>query len=173
MNPHTFRAETPLQALRLEQALLRAKERETTADAAPDGQELSRVAALAVPAARERARRAVEAAWQTQADAAEKKGARPRLPLRPAPVGRGPRRAVDGLANCFAERADYLGYADRLASGRSMGSGLVEGACQQGIGRRRKQTGARWTIRRANRMATLCCTLHGDAWDACWKHALS
>jgi len=76
MNPRTFRAETPLQALLVEQALLLAQQLEQTADTAPDGQVLSRVEALAVPAARELARRAVEAALQAQAEAAEKKGRR-------------------------------------------------------------------------------------------------
>ena len=76
MNPRTFRAETPLQSLLVEQALLLAKQLETTADAAPDGQVLARVEALAVTAARELARRAVEAALQAQAEAAEKKGGR-------------------------------------------------------------------------------------------------
>jgi hypothetical protein len=76
MNPHPFRAETPLQALLLEQALLLAKQREQTADDAPDGQVLARVEALAVHAARERVRQAVEATLQAQAQAAEKKGRR-------------------------------------------------------------------------------------------------
>jgi len=76
MNRRTFRTETPLQALLVEQALLMAKQLETTADAAPDGQVLARVEALAVPAARELARKAVEAALQAQAEAAEKKGRR-------------------------------------------------------------------------------------------------
>ena len=76
MNSRTFRTETPLQALIVEQALMLAKQLETTADAAPDGQVLARVEALAVPAARELARRAVEAALQAQAEAAEKKGRR-------------------------------------------------------------------------------------------------
>jgi hypothetical protein len=76
MNPRTFRAQTPLQALLVEQALLLAKQLEQTADAAPDGQVLTCVEALAVPAARELARRAVEATLQAQAEAAEKKGRR-------------------------------------------------------------------------------------------------
>lgn len=76
MNSPTFRAETPLQALLLEQALSLAKQLEQTADTAPDGQVLSRVEALAVPAAREMARQAVEATLQAQAEAAEKKGRR-------------------------------------------------------------------------------------------------
>ena len=91
MNRRTYRAETPLQALLLEQALLLAKQLETTADAAPDGQVLARVEALAVPAARELARRAVEAALQAQADSAEKKG-RPAAPV-PAAAGSGTRAA--------------------------------------------------------------------------------
>ncbi len=36
-----------------------------------------------------------------------------------------------------------------------------------------KQTGARWLVRRANRMATLCCTFHGDTWAPYWDHLLN
>jgi hypothetical protein len=61
--------------------------------------------------------------------------------------------------------------AGRLA-GRSIGNGLVEGACKQVIGRRMRQTGARWRVRQANRMATLCCTLHSDNWDNYCGHLL-
>src|SRR6516162_1902971 len=78
----TFHAETPLQALLVEQALLLARQLEQTADAAPDGQVLARVEALAVPAARELARRAVQATLQAQAEQAEKKG----RPAAPAPA---------------------------------------------------------------------------------------
>jgi hypothetical protein len=83
------------------------------------------------------------------------------------------RSALDDVARYFGRRAEYLGYAGRLAQGQSIGSGLVEGACKQVIGRRMKQTGARWRVRRANRMATLCCTLHGDTWDGYWAQRLS
>jgi len=78
----TFHADTPLQALLLEQALLLARPLEQTADAAPDGQVLARVEALAVPAARELARQAVQATLQAQAIGAEKKG----RPAAPAPA---------------------------------------------------------------------------------------
>ena len=83
------------------------------------------------------------------------------------------RRALDELEGYFYRQREHLGYASRLAAGQSIGSGLVEGACKQVIGRRMKQTGARWRIRRANRMATLCCTLHGDTWKAYWDHRLN
>jgi hypothetical protein len=85
MSQRTFHAESPLQALLREQALLLARPLEHAADAAPDGQVLARVEALAVPAARELARQAVEAALQAQAPAAEKKGRR----AAPGPAGGG------------------------------------------------------------------------------------
>ncbi len=66
---------------------------------------------------------------------------------------------------------EHLDDAAHLAAGRTIGSGMVEGACKNVIGRRLKQTGARWRIRRANRMATLATTLYSDEWDHCWNSA--
>ena len=83
------------------------------------------------------------------------------------------RAALAEAAGYFERRAELLGYAERLAAGQSIGSGLVEGACKQVIGRRMKQTGARWRVRRANRMATLCCAFHGDTWAPYWQHRLN
>jgi hypothetical protein len=85
----------------------------------------------------------------------------------------GKRQALDGLRGYFGRQREHLGYAGRLARGQSIGSGLVEGSCKQVIGRRLKQTGARWAIRRANRMATLCCALHGDTWKPYWNAKLN
>jgi hypothetical protein len=83
------------------------------------------------------------------------------------------RAALAEVSGYFGRRADSLGYAERLALGQSIGSGLVEGACKQVIGRRMKPTGARWRIRRANRIATLGCTFHSDTWPPYWKHRLN
>lgn len=83
------------------------------------------------------------------------------------------RAALAGVTRYFVRRSAYLGYAERLALGQSIGSGPMEEACKQVIGRRMKQTGARWRVRRANQMATLCCTFHGDTWDRYWKHCLN
>jgi hypothetical protein len=85
MSPRTFEAHTPLESLLLEQALAIARQLQQTADAAPDGQVLARVEAAALPAGREFTRRAVEAALQAQAAAAEKKG----RPAAPAPAAAG------------------------------------------------------------------------------------
>ena len=76
MKPRTFHAHTPLEALLLEQALLLARQLQQAADQAPDGHVLARVEGLAVPAARELARQAVQAALQAQAAQAEKRGRR-------------------------------------------------------------------------------------------------
>jgi hypothetical protein len=62
-------------------------------------------------------------------------------------------------------------YRQRLAEGRSIGSGMVEGACKTAIGKRLKQTGAKWKVRRLERMAALCCLQYGDQLDAYWKKA--
>jgi hypothetical protein len=76
-----------------------------------------------------------------------------------------------GLRGYFEAHVDHTGYADRLRRGQSIGSGLVEGACKQVIGRRLKQTGARWKVRRVERMATLCAIQASEQWDAYWQHA--
>jgi hypothetical protein len=73
-----------------------------------------------------------------------------------------------GLRGYFEPHVDHTSYARRLRSGQSIGSGLVEGACKQVIGRRLKQTGARWKVRRVERVATLCAIQASDQWDAYW-----
>ena len=76
-----------------------------------------------------------------------------------------------GLRGYFAPHVDHTGYGARLAEGRVIGSGLVEGACKQVVCRRLKQTGARWKVRRVERMATLCAVQAGQQWDAYWTQA--
>lgn len=71
----------------------------------------------------------------------------------------------------FQPHVDHTAYAARLAEGRSIGSGLVEGSCKQVVGRRLKQTGARWKVRRVERMAALCAVQASDQWDAYWATA--
>jgi hypothetical protein len=47
----------------------------------------------------------------------------------------------------------------------------VEGACKTAVGRRLKQTGARWKVRRLERMAAMCCLAYGDQFDTYWMQA--
>ena len=78
---------------------------------------------------------------------------------------------VGGLIAYLGPHVGHTAYRRRLAEGRSIGSGLVEGACKTVVGRRLKQTGARWRVRRVERMAALCCVLYGDQWDTYWSKA--
>lgn len=82
MASRTFQAQTPLEALLVEQALLLARQLQQAADAAPDGQVLAAVEATALPAGRELTRKAVQAVLQDQAEPVEKKG----RPAAAAPV---------------------------------------------------------------------------------------
>ena len=91
--------------------------------------------------------------------------------LRQSTRSRKKRKSIDGLTKYLGNHTKHLNYAAQLASGRTIGSGMVEGACKNVIGRRLKQTGARWRIRRANRMATLATTLYSDQWNRYWDSA--
>lgn len=71
----------------------------------------------------------------------------------------------------FEPHGEHTDYAERLALGQAIGSGMVEGACKQVIGRRLKQTGARWRLRRVERMATLSAVQASEQWDAYWTQA--
>lgn len=81
----------------------------------------------------------------------------------------GPKLA--GARDYFRPHAARMDYPGRRAAGRSIGSGLVEGACKQVVGRRLKQTGARWRVRRAERMASLCGLIYSGLWETYWATA--
>ncbi len=74
------------------------------------------------------------------------------------------------LIKYLARQNEHLSYPDRLASGQSIGSGQVEGACKNMVGCRLKQTGTQWRVRRVNRMATLCSTLYTHQWALFWQN---
>ncbi len=80
------------------------------------------------------------------------------------------RAALASLAEYLEPHAERLNYAERLATGRPIGSGMIEGACKNYIGRRLKQTGARWLIPNANRMATLGSLVYADQWTDYWAN---
>ena len=79
--------------------------------------------------------------------------------------------AVAQVRRYLAPHQHHLNYAARLQAGQSIGSGQVEGGCKNLIGRRLKQTGARWRIRRVNRMAGLCSLMYSHQWTSYWQIA--
>jgi TorA maturation chaperone TorD len=76
--------------------------------------------------------------------------------------------ALGTLTGYLAAHTTRLNYCHRLYTGRSIGSGMVEGAAKNLVGRRLKQTGARWEVENVNRMAELCCLTYSDHWDLYW-----
>ena len=53
---------------------------------------------------------------------------------------------LDSLLEYLRTNAQRLPYRERLAAGRAIGSGLIEGACKNLVGKRMKQTGACWQL---------------------------
>jgi len=86
-----------------------------------------------------------------------------------------PRVGTDGAAlgammNYFAGHRERLNYARRLHRGQSIGSGMVEGAAKNMIGRRLKANNARWCEANVNRIAGLCAALYSGTWRAYWEN---
>lgn len=79
--------------------------------------------------------------------------------------------SIRAVLHYLAPHQHHLDYAQRLAAGQSIGSGQVEGACKNLIGRRLKANSARWRIRRVNRMAGLCSLLYSQQWSNYWETA--
>ena len=88
---------------------------------------------------------------------------------RPAPK----RQGLQSLRDYLQPHEHHLDFSRRLAEGRSIGSGQVEGACKNLIGRRLKQTGVPWRPRRVNRMAGLCSLLYSDLWNSYWQQLVA
>jgi hypothetical protein len=76
--------------------------------------------------------------------------------------------AVQGLTSYLAKHTERLNYCLRLYQGKSIGSGMVEGAAKNLIGKRLKQTGARWKVENVNKMAELCCLNYSSQWADYW-----
>jgi len=76
--------------------------------------------------------------------------------------------ALGELTSYFAIHTERLNYCHRLYTGQSIGSGMVEGAAKNLVGRRLKQTGARWEVDNVNKMAELCCLTYSDHWNLYW-----
>lgn len=84
MLPSDLDSLTPVQRLIVEQAFVLAKELESAADSAPEGQVIDRCESLLLGNGRDFLRRILESTLQSRAECLEKKG----VPLEPARVAR-------------------------------------------------------------------------------------
>jgi hypothetical protein len=75
---------------------------------------------------------------------------------------------LGGILNYLKGHEERLNYALRLKRGQSIGTGMVEGAAKNLIGRRLKANSARWCLENVGKMAGLCSALYSDCWDAFW-----
>ena len=75
--------------------------------------------------------------------------------------------ALDEMVRYFAKHTDRLGYYGRLRSGRSIGSGAVEGLARR-LGRRLKVAGRGWSLGNIDGMATLIVTVGTPEWAGLW-----
>ncbi len=72
------------------------------------------------------------------------------------------------LSAYLAAHPTRLNDADRLARGRSIGSGLVEGAIKQLVNRRMKRTGARWRVEHVGPLVELVALADQPEWHHLW-----
>ena len=88
-------------------------------------------------------------------------------------LGSGPKggdgAGLGGTLDYLKGHADRLHYALRLKRGQSIGTGMVEGAAKNLIGRRLKANSARWRVENVGKMAGLCSALYSDCWDNYWE----
>lgn len=73
-----------------------------------------------------------------------------------------------GLAAYLAKHPTRVGYAGRLAAGRSIGSGAVEGAIKQQVNVRMKRAGARWRVEHVGPLVELRAMTHTPEWQDLW-----
>jgi hypothetical protein len=78
------------------------------------------------------------------------------------------RRITDRTIGYFCKHLGRLNYAERLACGRAIGSGTVEGQAKT-LGLRLKRRGARWRKVNVRPMASLVCVRNSSQWNAYWK----
>jgi hypothetical protein len=77
-------------------------------------------------------------------------------------------KAVGSLLGYLESNLDSLWYRERLANGRPIGTGLIEGGCKTIVSNRLKLNNARWTDKHAEQMAALRCLDYSGLWSAFW-----
>ncbi len=79
--------------------------------------------------------------------------------------------AFPRVANDLSGHRDRTKYAARLRRGVSVSRGMIEGAIKQLVGRRIKQTGARWKTAHIGPIVELISLGHTEDWDTYWSTA--
>jgi hypothetical protein len=78
-------------------------------------------------------------------------------------------KALESLLNYLTPNVDSLWYKQRLADGRPIGSGLIEGANKTIVSNRLKLNSARWTPEHAEHITALRCLDYSGLWTQFWS----
>lgn len=77
-------------------------------------------------------------------------------------------KALESLLNYLTPHVDSMWYKQRLAEGRPIGSGLIEGANKTIVSNRLKLNSARWTPQHAEQISALRCLDYSGLWKDFW-----
>jgi hypothetical protein len=77
-------------------------------------------------------------------------------------------QAIVSLHGYLEANLDSLWYRQRLAAGRPIGTGLIEGACKTIVNNRLKLNSPRWTPKHAEQMTALRCLDYSGLWPDFW-----
>ncbi len=78
-------------------------------------------------------------------------------------------KAMESLLNYLTPHVDSLWYKQRLADGRPIGSGLIEGGNKTIVSNRLKLNSARWTPDHAEHITALRCLDYSGLWTEFWS----
>jgi hypothetical protein len=78
------------------------------------------------------------------------------------------KKALQSLLNYLKPHVDSMWYKQRLAEGRPIGSGLIEGANKTIVANRLKLNSARWTPEHAEQITALRCVDYSRLWAEFW-----
>jgi hypothetical protein len=70
----------------------------------------------------------------------------------------------------FEKNKGRMRYADFRKRGLFVGSGVLEAGCRTVVGQRLKQSGMHWTVRGANSIIALRCSILSNRWEDFWEH---
>ena len=70
----------------------------------------------------------------------------------------------------FEKNKERMRYADFRKRGLFVGSGVLEAGCRTVVGQRLKQSGMHWTVRGANSIIALRCSILSNRWEDFWEH---
>lgn len=83
------------------------------------------------------------------------------------------RKPVDQCATYLCNHRDYLHYADALARGFPIATGVIEGACRYIVRDRMDKTGARWSTEGAEAVLRLRALRANGDFEEYWRHHIA